>query len=1082
MNKRYLIFLLGTLLLPLFQAVAKDYADYCTETVLEQIYRNDSLVKAGDVQNLNFVIDIRYEEFQMVDKLNGIAQLNDRLKAYYTSGYNPNLSTDTKVGIYVILLSKQPPLTATDTYGLESKEELLALVNKYDKAKYQQYMADKKNTTLAGYGGLKQYDDVWVQLCENIQKKLKEKQSITFNNNKGAVLNVTNFVTGRNEQGYPTIGRNASMLFGKKLSNEAMLTVLKQTNDYLVGKKPSEYMPLYNTIGDYGFINLFLSGIEAGLNGIKTNPKLPSGANALADETGINAENGMVRYPTTGVNFGNIKTAYDNKWKGPENEKPVGTEKAYKGNSLIKYTDHAGILLSDPTFLDRFFKLQDLSGFSLDELKTQLPKGVLFDDKISYKIIITSKESFDIKEIPTAIQQAAQAKVNNEDVVYIGLHIDFPNDDNVQVYTTCTDKLLQKLKDYRQNLGYAWYENKTTGRIVFAYRLQYVLPNFYNEWNWKGTNVATDDKGQKVYNNYSDHHGVYLVKKTYVEKAKAMDAYLESDEFAYIFMEGYAAVLLAPLTGGASLEAFAVRRMATKITKDVVVGITCTILGKSVMDYLTDDKILTFEQSVTQALQTTTIQEYSNSIIDEFLEGKPIPQMVNACIGSVHTEVLKNPNLDLSGQLGACGKATALKIVFLWVGKSSSTIFTKLKAKISANPKLFVDKLKSLGYEVNEKNLADIQEAFDLDFDLLSILGKSMKELFVPAKLAVNFKVNLSGFACNTSDAFIDLVVHSDNGAYKAIVEQGSTYLEKALSTQDLADLINTLPAGKAVRLLSCNDLSSAKDISKLINGRTLIASDGWVDMFQDGTLASENAFKKLVNGVETETIAKYSSASDKAKVRLGEDAKVSVSALDNLVNLMKADFPKAWKFNKINDDAYEILDGTGKKWGTLYKDKIEAPARVTSGTAGNPILNKVPLIKNFIYEVDGFIYHTDDMGRVVKTVADLDDIVRVRLGNQQIRAIDVKDGVRGTDQGGHIIASRFFGPGEQINMYPMVDKLNLGAWKQMETSWADAMVEKKDVIVNIEAVFNGTSKRPEAFEVSYWIDGIKSIRTFINQ
>jgi hypothetical protein len=42
--------------------------------------------------------------------------------------------------------------------------------------------------------------------------------------------------------------------------------------------------------------------------------------------------------------------------------------------------------------------------------------------------------------------------------------------------------------------------------------------------------------------------------------------------------------------------------------------------------------------------------------------------------------------------------------------------------------------------------------------------------------------------------------------------------------------------------------------------------------MFQDGTLASQNAFKKLVNGAETETIAKYSSNSTKPKVRLGDN------------------------------------------------------------------------------------------------------------------------------------------------------------------------------------------------------------------
>lgn len=205
------------------------------------------------------------------------------------------------------------------------------------------------------------------------------------------------------------------------------------------------------------------------------------------------------------------------------------------------------------------------------------------------------------------------------------------------------------------------------------------------------------------------------------------------------------------------------------------------------------------------------------------------------------------------------------------------------------------------------------------------------------------------------------------------------------------------------------------------------------------------------------------------------------LSSLDDIITSMKNDFPKTWKFNKISDDAYEVIDGTGTKWGTVTKDKIEAPARTLSGTRGNPILNKVPLVKNIVYDVDGFLYKTDNLGRVYKTNADLDDVVRVRLGNQQIRAIDVKDGVRGVDQGGHIVASRFFGPGEQINMYPMVDKLNLGEWKRMENSWADAMVAGKDVKVEVRAIFEGESARPSKFEVDYWIDGIKETKPFNN-
>ena len=201
--------------------------------------------------------------------------------------------------------------------------------------------------------------------------------------------------------------------------------------------------------------------------------------------------------------------------------------------------------------------------------------------------------------------------------------------------------------------------------------------------------------------------------------------------------------------------------------------------------------------------------------------------------------------------------------------------------------------------------------------------------------------------------------------------------------------------------------------------------------------------------------------------------------------------WPASWKLTKFGDGIL-VTNNSGKQLGTIYSDKIVAPGRRVSGEAGNALLNRVPLTKNMKYDVDGFIYQTDELGRVVTTNADLDDIARIRLGNQQIRAVDVKDGVRGADQGGHIVGSRFFGPGEQINLYPQSANLNQGSWKQMENAWADAMVDKfddagnliekgKDVKVKVTAIFEGTSQRPVGFEVDYWIDGNLTTRTFPN-
>ncbi len=203
---------------------------------------------------------------------------------------------------------------------------------------------------------------------------------------------------------------------------------------------------------------------------------------------------------------------------------------------------------------------------------------------------------------------------------------------------------------------------------------------------------------------------------------------------------------------------------------------------------------------------------------------------------------------------------------------------------------------------------------------------------------------------------------------------------------------------------------------------------------------------------------------------------RLNPNILDDVV-----DWPVSWNINRVGNSVEVIQSSTGRKLATISEGKITAPGRAITGETGNPILNRVPLIKGMEYDVDGMLYEVDDLGRVFNTSGDLDDMVRVRLGNQQIRAVDVKDGVRGTDQGGHIIGARFFGAGEQINYYPQSANLNQGAWKTMENGWANAMVAGKDVKVEVKAIFNSSSGRPDKFEVRYSIDGQPFLETFDN-
>jgi filamentous hemagglutinin len=58
---------------------------------------------------------------------------------------------------------------------------------------------------------------------------------------------------------------------------------------------------------------------------------------------------------------------------------------------------------------------------------------------------------------------------------------------------------------------------------------------------------------------------------------------------------------------------------------------------------------------------------------------------------------------------------------------------------------------------------------------------------------------------------------------------------------------------------------------------------------------------------------------------------------------------------------------------------------------------------------------------------------------------------------------------------------LNKGVWKAMENEWARALDSGKTVSVKIEPVYEGGTKRPINFDVSYKISGEPPKTTIIN-
>lgn len=142
----------------------------------------------------------------------------------------------------------------------------------------------------------------------------------------------------------------------------------------------------------------------------------------------------------------------------------------------------------------------------------------------------------------------------------------------------------------------------------------------------------------------------------------------------------------------------------------------------------------------------------------------------------------------------------------------------------------------------------------------------------------------------------------------------------------------------------------------------------------------------------------------------------------------------------------------------------------VDSGKKGawNQAMNKPE--PNTVYKVDGNkTFQTDALGRTSSAEGILVASKSDRNTYQQCKA--GKCGSSG-DEGGHLIASIFNGPGEKLNLVPMDGNLNKGVWKQMENTWANALKDGKQVNVKIEPVYTGENKRPDSFSVTYSIDG----------
>ncbi|WP_369681399.1 DNA/RNA non-specific endonuclease [Brachyspira innocens] len=150
--------------------------------------------------------------------------------------------------------------------------------------------------------------------------------------------------------------------------------------------------------------------------------------------------------------------------------------------------------------------------------------------------------------------------------------------------------------------------------------------------------------------------------------------------------------------------------------------------------------------------------------------------------------------------------------------------------------------------------------------------------------------------------------------------------------------------------------------------------------------------------------------------------------------------------------------------------------------------INRVEYLKpNIKYNIDGTEYNTDTLSRIYKVTRKNSLILSNAKRNNyaQIKIVELY-GIKGCDQGGHIIGRQFGGSPNIDNLIPISKSLNIGEMRKTEMEWRDNLNEGneiKDIIINIEYIY--TNMRPNIIKINYTVDkdytNYKVIKIFTN-
>lgn len=171
-----------------------------------------------------------------------------------------------------------------------------------------------------------------------------------------------------------------------------------------------------------------------------------------------------------------------------------------------------------------------------------------------------------------------------------------------------------------------------------------------------------------------------------------------------------------------------------------------------------------------------------------------------------------------------------------------------------------------------------------------------------------------------------------------------------------------------------------------------------------------------------------------------------------------------------------EVAETTAKKaTNKATKEAAEKKANDQAAKQTPPKAEdgaKIRPKKPTTFTKNGYTYHLDDKGRVIKVEGNL------KLNKSQTRNQNAQRNAGGKDrlpddQGGHFVGRRFDGSTDEINHFAQNGKFNNSSYRKLENSWERMLKDKKDVRIEISPKYTSDSLRPDKVTIKQWIDGV---------